>query len=432
MNNGKKIKINILNFSWFFLRVFLFCLPLQTIFVFSKLKINNQVNNFLSAGLYLNEFFLVLSFFGFLVFISQKQNFKKFLNDFKKYRWLFFIVLTKLVIDLLFRDFNLWFLNSWRLELEMFMLMILILFFQNKVFNLMKSFVYGSVLNIIYSLVCFLWQKDWSSKYFGLSQHLNYVSGASVVQTATSRWLRAYGFFPHPNINAGYSLLIVLFLISLFLYKKIKPQIYYLLLFFNSLVISVSFSRSAVFLLILWLLIISIFYKQKKILFLFLFLIIFNYPLMNLWLTRFNFLDLNNNYLENLSVMERYEQSKLVSKLNYNHFLGVGFGNYVNYLYQELPGLDNYLYQPVHNIYKLFFLENGWLGLIVFLIIVVWFYRLKVKRNWLFFLYLSYLGLGFFDHYLLSLQSTAVFFLPLWFSVLLAINNVKNFNHFST
>src|SRR3989338_9757284 len=50
---------------------------------------------------------------------------------------------------------------------------------------------------------------------------------------------------------------------------------------------------------------------------------------------------------------------------------GVGIGNFTDKLREIIPTMDEYMYQPVHNIYLLIYTETGLFGLSSFLIFLI-------------------------------------------------------------
>ena len=96
-------------------------------------------------------------------------------------------------------------------------------------------------------------------------------------------------------------------------------------------------------------------------------------------------------------------------------FLGVGLGNFVNWLKEIDPGLASNLYQPVHNIYLLIFSETGILGLTLFLLFLFFLiknshYDIMIYHTSLFFIFISLLFFGLFDHFLWTLQQGQIIF----------------------
>ena len=94
------------------------------------------------------------------------------------------------------------------------------------------------------------------------------------------------------------------------------------------------------------------------------------------------------------------------------NWFGVGSGNFVNWLMTKDQNLSRNLYQPVHNIYLLIYSENGILGIsafAIFLTLLVKDFIVRTKMNKLYhysflLIFLSFLFLGLFDHFLWTLQ----------------------------
>ena len=64
-------------------------------------------------------------------------------------------------------------------------------------------FLAGLLLSGLFGWAQFFFQSAPASKWLGLASHNPAVAGASVVEAAAGRWLRAYGSFDHPNILGG-------------------------------------------------------------------------------------------------------------------------------------------------------------------------------------------------------------------------------------
>ena len=78
--------------------------------------------------------------------------------------------------------------------------------------------VISLVPHAILAIAQFMTQTVWASKWLGMAAQSPADLGVSVVQTSTSRFLRAYGGFPHPNILGGWmavGLIISVWLLSL-------------------------------------------------------------------------------------------------------------------------------------------------------------------------------------------------------------------------
>ncbi|MFA6272174.1 MAG: O-antigen ligase family protein [Patescibacteria group bacterium] len=306
-------------------------------------------------------------------------------------------------------------------------------------FDLSKAsvaFVASAVIQSVIGIVQFTFQKTISSKWLGMASHESFVSGTSVVETATNRFLRAYGSLPHPNILAGFLVIGFIILLGLYLDKKnylnqFIPGAFVLLtagLFF-------SFSRAGwlgLLLAIIFFLIIAL-YKSKMwrpeiakvvsiIVAVFLILIMI-YP------ETFSTRIVSSSRLEQKSFTDRatyFQQATELLGENWLH--GVGVNNYTLAVEDSVdPGLSGKEYQPVHNVYLLVFTELGFFGLIVFLALII----LVIRNAWLLInkhainnwatVYTAIFGvmlvLFLFDHYFWTLSSGIMLFwlmLGLW------------------
>ena len=93
-------------------------------------------------------------------------------------------------------------------------------------------------------------------------------------------------------------------------------------------------------------------------------------------------------------------------------WLGVGTGNFVNWLIEKDLSLLRHFYQPVHNIYLLIYSETGLLGILTFMMFLIYLILDYVKRTKLrtlkqyslLLVFSSFLIFGLFDHFLWTLQ----------------------------
>ncbi|MBU2229152.1 O-antigen ligase family protein [Patescibacteria group bacterium] len=306
-------------------------------------------------------------------------------------------------------------------------------------FSLTKAgiaFGASAVLQSVIGILQFTFQKTISSKWLGMALQESSVSGTSVVETATNRFLRAYGSLPHPNILAGFLVIGFIILLGLYLEKKsalknILPGMFALV----SAGLFVTYSRSGWLALLLAVIFFSIvaFRKSKRwritiakaagiIVVVFLtFLLIYPETVS----TRVA----SSSRLEQKSFSDRatyFQQSKELLDENWLH--GVGINNYTFAVKETvdstLPGPE---YQPVHNVYVLSFVELGLFGLIVFLALIVQIARnswLELKKHtvnhWVV-VYSAIFGamviIFFFDHYFWTLSVGIMLFwlmLGLW------------------
>lgn len=257
-----------------------------------------------------------------------------------------------------------------------------------------------------------------ASTFFGLASHDASIAGTSVIETFSSRYLRAYGSFEHPNIFGGY-LAVGLFVVFL-LPKWYRERKHHIISIFLGALFSVTlvltYSRSAwlafllSFLITSWILFVYHRVELRRSLPLaftvFLFIGLTITVFWNPVTTRFD----STARLETQSIQERIDgvdQWKGTVAGRYGQ--GVGLGNYSVALEETFPGREVYTYQPVHNVYLLIFGEVGLLGAFFLLLWVIsmdrynYAHMLRVGAVGALAMGNVLLVVGFFDHYLWSL-----------------------------
>ncbi len=300
----------------------------------------------------------------------------------------------------------------------------------------------------------FLLQGTFSSKWLGMSVHHAAQGGASVLENASGRWLRAYGSFPHPNMLGGYLAIMLLmivgkgksmknfqFPISNFdsilndiilklknynlvqnsirqLADKIQNSYHTLYYVSNILIFSgliVSFSRSAWLVFVLGFGILFLLQKTrrkelKKMLIIFL-------GTALVWLAAFSPLFLARTQgearLEKKSVDDRVEYVAQAREIIREHFwLGVGTGNYTKAVYENSPQKKIWEIQPVHNVFLLVWAELGLVGLVLWLGFLGNIFLVGYKKNKTFtlVLYAACCMLYVLDHWLWDSHFGLLFF----------------------
>src|SRR3989344_6316990 len=302
----------------------------------------------------------------------------------------------------------------------------------NLAFNLsdaLKAVFFSGIFQGVIAFFQAIFQQSLGLKFLGESILQTNFQGVAVVAAAGTKFLRAYGTLPHPNVLAAW-----LFLAIFSFYSFQRRHCFSLgrcfdadivLIIYSLLLFSFFFTFSRV-MVGLWLLglilrLIFVVIKRKKyrlglifrkqLLFLIVVTVVsvltfsfFYWPQVKSRLT------VNS---DELAVSERIFYNKIAGKMAFSEpLLGVGAGNFVWHILKAVDLDKPYLYQPAHNIYLLIASENGLPSLVLFLLFLVALSCIFVKKTGLatlhylslFIVFVSILAAGLFDHFLWSIQ----------------------------
>lgn len=238
--------------------------------------------------------------------------------------------------------------------------------------------------------------------------------GVSVVVVEGVRKLRAYGLTPHPNILGGLVVWMVGWIVA-----TIKTWNWGWVVGISVLMggLVLSFARGGWIALLVILIITGVWGFVRKIKFLnrIVLLISLIFGLLLAWQSGavLGRVDISTfDGLENRSIEDRLTTySRWFGSLDIPDVLiGVGQGNYVQNLAQNIPSLSWWELQPVHNSYMLWLAQVGVVGLVLsgwigWLLIR----RFRLSRDLMTYLPLVGLGVvGVFDHWVVSLHQGVV------------------------
>ncbi len=269
------------------------------------------------------------------------------------------------------------------------------------------AFVASAVVQSVLAIVQFLTQSVFSWLWSGIASQSGADLGASVVQFADERWLRAYGSFPHPNILGAFLALALLFTLH-----QIKFTTYRLLLMASGLLLTTglffTFSRAAwlaaIVGIIVWLFATHAWRDRlvrQTLIILTAYVLLLTTIFFPLVRTRI----MGGERLEQRSTTERIEGYGEAWQLIKRYpLLGVGIGNYTVAVHHELrPNDPTWSYQPVHNVFVLILAE---LGLVGFLLLITPFIPLILRgRRESFVVLFPLLPLLLLDHSFWTLHS---------------------------
>lgn len=411
---------------WLFY-LLVFFLPLQTRIILRSFR--PQFNEWTSIYLYVTDI-LIISLVIFWLARGFKKTESKGRSKSKK-------SIEKVLIGfLLISGFSLLAADNFRLGLYSFIkllefsvLFLYVKYSFRELFSLSRFwqvFVASASIQSLIAIAQFFKQKSLGLKIFAESPLSPEIVGVAKIVVEGKKIIRAYGLMPHPNILATFLVLALFGLMFLFIKKygqlnisrKILFSVVFILL---SSAFFLTFSRVVqvigLSLLFGWLILIWRWREFKKpafIVFLFLisfflFLIIVFWPYFS---ARYDLSNINQGQ----SVGLRFFYSRIAwDFFKGSPIFGIGQGNFI-YKICSFSFMQNWMCQPVHNIYFLIAAETGILGLLVFLgflFVTIW--GVFKKRaslgeedkfaafHWLFVIGFLLL-VGLFDHFFWTLQ----------------------------
>lgn len=282
------------------------------------------------------------------------------------------------------------------------------------------------------ALLQYIRQSSLGLKYLGESLLSPEVYGVAAFKVAGDLVMRAYGTFPHPNVLAAFLFMTIYIFYALY-FSDWGRERKWILFFYVPMLTGFIFTYSRLIGL-LWFagglarfLILVLKPRIRKT-------HLRNYAERLIIVVSVSILIVVAVYLANDEAVHSRlsfstSEEAYVARSFYNKkslesfsFFGYGAGNHIPWLRSELPGMPAKNYQPVHNIYLLILNETGILGLAAFILFMLFLSVRYLKSvsfdklfHYSFFIaFLSFLVMGFFDHYLWSLQQGRILF---WFAL---------------
>ena len=358
--------------------------PLRYVFLTNEAYKTGAYSDFTSFSLYLCDILAI----GLFLLIYKDLKIKKSL------KYGLGVLLVWLVVAMTFTShaslsLNIYFLGRF-IELFLVLAVFSTIFTYLKPKTLIKLFLGLASFQAILAISQFLSQKSVGLYLLGESHIGPSIYGVAKIVSYGTKYIRAYGTFPHPNILSAF-LVVALFLIlfELLRLRAIRPAgsaepenrqksqavtvTYYILLALNLFGLFLTFSRAALLTFGLGLIILAGAYIWRKIgpirslilpyAAIILFSLISIVILKNFLITRATFTD--------EATKERVFYDQVGLKIIQDHpLVGVGEGTSVLHMKQYSPvELQPWEIQPIHNYYLLTAAEIGIVGLIILLIL---------------------------------------------------------------
>lgn len=366
------------NLSYLFFSLFL------AGFTFPVRKVLYEHNSFLTGlfSEYLTIFFEVSELFLIGVFLFFAFN-KPQIKSKQSFQWLILIFILSSLLSIFFaQEKTLAYLGFLKI-MEAFLVGFFV-FASNYPFkNLVRILFFVGLFQGLVGVFQFFIGSDIGLHFLG-EQPLNILqAGSPKITIGEQVYLRAEGTFLHPNILACF------LLVSFFLAGRVKTfekNLRWLLLF----PLVLTFSRTAFLALI-----VGLFLEHKNIRKLLIALAFIAGLAMIVPEVReilFSRLNLGD------SLTERWDLCKISLMMLFSFPAGVGINNFL----LNMPAMQTWLYQPVHNIFLLAANEAGiFAGIILIVIFILAFIKNKELRSVIMVLFIF----GLFDHFLWSIQA---------------------------
>lgn len=233
--------------------------------------------------------------------------------------------------------------------------------------------------------------------------------GISLLNFFNRSLLKPYSTFSHPNSLAGYMLLVFIYLLFWETTNNKDKYIKYLTTFFILILLLFSFSKAALFslfviLIILFFNLLSKYQRIKQIA-LYIIVVSLSLPIISMFLLKYQ------NSLPK-SIVERLLLSMMSGQmLKVSPILGIGLNNFTSYMpFLNTLRVPYWFLQPVHNIFLLFTVETGLLGIGILFIGLFKYINYLIennKKNYMLILLAIFLT-GLFDHYWFTLQQNMI------------------------
>lgn len=414
------LKKNLPHQFWFFL--FLLFLPTQLGFYLwpSFSYVRGVRVDYLSLSFYLSDILLMITFIAWVLETRVKRT---TLAGVWIQNKLFLVLLILLILfNIIFALSPALALIKWIKIAELVLLFVYVknnasFFFQKGAQMPMSlALIYSSVLALLQfvsqrtlgGLFYFLGERSFSSSTPGIALGKYFFYENALL-------MRPYSTFPHPNVSAGFSLVLVLLLIYAHLEKKRRLSglaLSAVILSASSIALSLSSGAWISFFIVVVL--IFLIRKRQKLL-----SVLALSTLAATLLFSLTFGMLSNFYKQLFTgspddIQKRIELAGSAFRMFLDSpVYGVGLNNFITLLplYGAKAEISWFL-QPVHNLTLLVLSETGAFGLVLFFYIITLSLTrmVRAKQTFLIGAFLAILLTGTFDHYWLTLQATQLLF----------------------
>ncbi len=431
---------DLLKIHSFFLYIFVFLLPWQTVWIIREVFYGDEKWQYGTIGIYASDIFLIA-----WIFLSIYLYFDRISEWLLQNKKIIFVLLCFelwLFMSILWADDTM--LAFYRtITFSCAIDLLILLWILPIPRNISIIFIMSACIHAIIGIIQFFTQKTISLSYLGMQIHDISWGGTATITSHGEQWLRAYGGLPHPNVLGGLLLVSILLVVTKYINITKRSCLYTIPCLLAYIVLTVgiivTFSRT------IWLigcislcgLFVYFFIYTKKISKIIILLItlcatitIFGIFFGHLFFTRIT----HDTQLSHNSFSDRKVYLIHAYTLIKDHpFIGTGIGNYTNTIFRTYTTpYPIWFFQPVHNAYILLCAEIGIIGCSILFFLVAFFLRTLQKAHSFkkpdyvtySLIIFSFCAISLFDHWLWS--SHIGIFLCAFFIGLILNQKTKN------
>ena len=332
---------------------------------------------------------------------------------------IFLLVICYLLFTSIFIATNKWAALYKLAKITEFIFLGLIIYkLKPNILTVLKVLAHDTIYVSLITITQFILQRSIGGGLWWLGERTFYAGtpGIAAIAFHGQLLLRPYAVFPHPNVLGGFLTIVLPFFLFILLYRRKFIHKLFIILFLASFILGMislflSFSRAAWVVTIIGFLFMILEKKDKLIYWLkkhkaFSLLIFYTFIFLSMAIPLI--LPVSGQ-----SFMERVELIKTaINMVSRYPFFGRGLNNFIVHLLPSYSGAVSLIIaQPVHNVYLLIFTETGLVGfsfLLMFLAAV--YYKGLSSNPLIIFAFIQLFFLGFFDHYLFTLQQGQLLF----------------------
>ena len=417
-----------------------FALPLQRRIQLtsSDTFITGAFTEYSSYFIYLTDIALLMLTLSFsILIIKEKLRRQLFSGILPKLVMVFFVVL------LLLLPFSSQLPHSAYYIVRLFLLICFALaigYFAQKARNftlILTSLILSGLLQSTIAILQFTLQRSLGLFYLTGESHLSPImDNVAKVVVNGDRFMRAYGTFPHPNILAAFLVVALLSLIAI-LPKLLKHRLGLIagILAFTVLGwgLIVALSRTSfLYGLIAVIILLSSLFPVKRLGLAIATCAIIGVLLIGMHWSYLTARLTTGNAVNDISLSMRQQLDEFANKEITKHpLVGTGINTVIFTEIAVTPGQPAWMYQPIHNIYRLLLVETGMIGLAAFIALSglllacgVFGYIKKphIRGAYAFTVLAFLLSIACYDHFLLTLQQGQML---LWLAVGFGLSQIN-------